>query len=120
MRKDGIANGSSWHNTADGKEYRFHNGKWIEFDEWINMFKKEKKPMSKLKKEILDDWDDNCIRQMIEDIIDRVRAATLDEVEEEISTVAEKRMCSLVWNVELKDVKQVINRLRKKYKLRKK
>lgn len=70
--------------------------------------------MLKIKKEILEEFDDNCVTEMIMSIVDRVRAATLDEVEKAINKVAEKRKCELVWNVEIEDIKIIMKKLRKK------
>lgn len=74
--------------------------------------------MLKIKKEILEEFDDNFITEAIMDIADRVRTATLDEVEKAIDRAGIRYMknggCPKESYVDEEDMKEIIAKLRKK------
>lgn len=58
------------------------------------------KSFNKFREEVLQDWDDSCVREMINDIIDRTRKFTIAEMKRKTKIVKDdswkhtRDMCS--------------------------
>lgn len=58
------------------------------------------KSFNKFREEVLNDWDDSCVREMINDIIDRTRKFTIAEMKRKTKIVKDdswkhtRDMCS--------------------------